>query len=205
MGEIISQHRAGSVDTARVLDLLHTIAPELSIHQRRRAAAELAAISEDGQWDEDEAFEGIFYLASLITGEEPNPAERIEAANELAILYQAGELDAANALDLMNTIAPGLGINQRRQAASALAVLASDGQLDGTERVTAASEVFRLVTGVPLAAEQRVGATVDLAAMAAQLFGGGQFDDSQAENIAAVISQAVTGNLNLQGLLGGTG
>ena len=199
-GEVISLYQAGKVDAARMLDLLHTMAPELSIDQRRRAAAKLAAISADGQWDENETFEGVFYLASLITGAEPNPAERIEAANELAILYQAGELDADSALDLMNTIAPGLGINNRRHAAAALETLASNGELDDAERMAAASEVFRLVTGVPLAAEQRIGAAADLAGIAAQTFGNGQFDNGLAQTAAAVISQAVSGNLTAESL-----
>ena len=109
---IISQHKTRNPDSDRVLDLLHAIAPELSIEERREAADKLASISEDGQWDESETAEGVFYLASLITGDEPNPEERIEAAHEMVALYEAGDLNAETSLDLMDTIAPSLSINE---------------------------------------------------------------------------------------------
>ena len=105
----------------------------------------------------------------------------------------------------MDTIAPSLGINERRQAAAALASLASDGELDETERMAAASEVFRLVTGIPLAAEQRIGATVDLAGVGVKIFGDGQFDDQEIVTATTVIKRAISGNLtteSLQDLLG---
>ena len=58
----------------------------------------------------------------------------------------------------MDVIAPHLKINERRQAAASLAKLAEDDDWDDADKMAAASEVFRLVTGVPLAAEQRVDA-----------------------------------------------
>ena len=172
VGEIIAQYKSGKADASRVLDLLHTVAPELSVDERRRAADELARLSEDDEWDEAETAEGVFYLAALVTGDEPNPGERIEAAHEMVVLYEVGELDAGTALDLMNTVAPGLSINHRRQAAEALARLSADDDWDDTDRMEAASEVFRLVTGVPLDAEARMGAAVDLTGVGMKILTG---------------------------------
>ena len=84
--EILAQYKSGEADTARVLDLLHTVAPDLSIDERRRAADELARISEDDEWDAEDAATAAFYLGSVITGGEPNPEERVEAANEMVLL-----------------------------------------------------------------------------------------------------------------------
>ena len=206
VSEIIAQHRAGSVDSDRVLELLHTIAPELSIDERRRAADELARLSADDQWDENATVEGVFYLATLITGDEPNPQERIEAAHEMVLLYEVGELDSHNALDLMDTIAPGLSINHRRQAAAALARLSADDDWDDADRMAAASEVFRLVTGVPLDAEQRMGATVDLAGVGVKIFDtDDSYSDREIDAATAIIKQSLTGELTsttLQDILG---
>ena len=205
VNEIVSQYRSGDVDDTRVLDLLHTIAPELSIEERRKSAHLLALSAEDGNWDEEQTAQGVFYLATLITGDEPNGEERIYAAQQLVGLYESGNLTADTALHWMDTIAPSLGINERRQAAAALAQLAADGDLDETERMAAASEVFRLVTGVPLAAEQRIGATVDLAGVGVKIFGDGQFDAQEIVTATTVIKRAISGSLtteSLQDLLG---
>lgn len=199
VGEIITQHQSGNADSARVLDLLHTVAPELSIEERRRAADELARLSEDGEWDEDETAAGVFYLASLITGDEPNPGERIEAAHEMVALYEARDLDAGAALGLMDTIAPSLSINERRQAAATLAKLSAEGNWNDADRMAAASEVFRLVTGVPLNAEERMGAAVDLAGVGAKIFDtDDQFDDRDIDAATAIIKQSLTGELTAE-------
>ena len=83
---MIALFRSSGAESERVLSLLHTAAPELSIVQRSQTAAHLARISEDDRWDENETAEGIFYFASFITGNEPIPAECVEAAHELVIL-----------------------------------------------------------------------------------------------------------------------
>lgn len=200
--EIIALHQSGDADAARVLDLLHTIAPELLIDERRRAADKLAQISDDGKWDERETANGVFYLASVITGEEPNPEERVEAARAMVALYETGDLDADTALNLMDTIAPGLDINQRRQAATALARLAADDDWDDADRMTAANETFRLVTGVPLDAEQRIGGAVDLAGVGVKIFDtDDSFDDRDIDNATAIIKQAISGDLTSDSLL----
>ena len=201
VAQIIAQHKPGNPDSARVLDLLHTIAPELSISERKQAADKLASISEDGQWNEAETAEGVFYLASLITGDEPNPEERIEAAHEMVALYEAGELDAGTSLDLMDTIAPSLSFNERRQAAAALAKLSSDGDWEHADRMSAASEVFRLVTGVPLDAEARLGAAVDLTGVGVKIFDtDDSFEDRDIDTATEIIKQSLTGELTTEGL-----
>ena len=149
----------------------------------------------------------MFYLASLITGDQPNPGERIEAAHEMVALYEAGDLDAETSLDLMDTIAPGLSINERRQAAAALAKLSSVDDWGAADRMAAASEVFRLVTGVPLDAEGRLGAAVDLTGVGMKIFGtDDKFDDGEIDRATEIIKQSLSGELttdSLQSILGG--
>ena len=201
VGDIIALHNTGNPDTARILVLLQTIAPELSISERRQAADKLASISEDGQWDEGETAKGIFYLASLITGEEPNPEERIEAAHEMVALYEAGDLDAETTLGLMDTIAPSLSINERRQAAAALSKLSAEVDWDDEDRMRAASEVFRLVTGVPLDAEGRLGAAVDLTGVGMKIFDtDDSFEERDIDTATEIIKQSLTGELTTEGL-----
>ena len=200
VAEIISRYQSGEVEQSRVADLLHTIAPELSIEERRQAADELASISEDGQWDENDTANGIFHLATLITGDDPNAGERIEAAHEIVVLYEIGELDPDHSLGLLDTIAPGLAINQRRQAAAALARLAADQDWDDADRMAAASEVFRLVTGVPLDAEARMGAAVDLAGVSVKILDDDSFDDREIDMATTLIKQSLTGELTSEGL-----
>ena len=142
---------------------------------------------------------------ALITGDEPNAYERIYAAQQLVDIYESGNLTADTALHWMDIIAPDLGITERRQAAAVLAQLAADGELDESDRMAAASEIFRLVTGVPLAAEQRIAATVDLAGVGVKIFGDDQFGDQENVTATTAIKRALTGDLiteSLQDLLG---
>ena len=187
--EIVAAYDSQEVGQARVLDLMHTMAPELSIDERRRAADELAQLSEDDSWTTAET---AFYLGALMTGDEPNAEERIEAANEMVLLYEAGELDANRSLELMDTIAPSLGITERRQAAAVLVKLSADDDWDDADRMAAASEVFRLVTGVPLDAEQRMGATVDLAGVGVKIFDtDDSYSDREIDAATAIIKQSL--------------
>lgn len=55
--------------------------------------------------------------------------------------------------------------------------------------------MFRLVTGVPLNADQRVDAAVDLAGLGVRVFGQGQFDDQEVDNAVTIIKDALSGNL----------
>ena len=201
VSEIIARYQSGNANRARITDFLHTISPELSIAEYRQSADELARISEDGRWDETETAEGVFYLATFITGDEPNYGERVEAAHEMVALYETGDLDANHSLNLMDTIAPSLGINQRRQAAAALAKLSAEDDWDDDDRMAAASEVFRLVTGVPLNAEQRMAASVDLAGVGVEIFDtDDSFDDRDIDNAAEVIKRTFTGDLTSDSL-----
>ena len=199
--EIVARYKSGYTDTEHLLDLLHTVAPELSIEERRNSAQLLAQIAEDGSWDEKQTAQGVFYLATLIAGEEPNAEERLSAAQNLADMYEDGNLTADAALHWMDIIAPSLGISERRQAAASLAKLASDGELDETERIAAASETFRLVTGVPLSAEQRASAAVDLAGVGVKIFDTeDSFEDRDIDNATEIIKQSLTGELTTDSL-----
>ena len=204
--EILVRYRSGKPDADRILNLLHTMAPELSIDERRRAVSELSRLSDDDEWDEADAANAAFYLGAAITGDEPNPEERVAAAQEMVALYRSGDLDTDKALNLMDTIAPHLEINERRQAAASLAKLSADGDWDDADKMAAASEAFRLVTGVPLAAEQRVGAAVDLTGVGIKIFDTeDSFDDEDIDNATTLIKQAVSGNLttaSVQSILG---
>ena len=201
VGEIISMYTEGYSDREQVLDLLHTMSPELSINKRRKAADELGRIAEGGRWDENDTEEGAFYLATLIAGDEPNAGERVEAAYEMVVLYGVGELEAEHGLDLMNTIAPGLSINERRQAAAALARLSADDDWSAADKMEAASEVFRLVTGVPLNADERMSAAVDLAGVGVRVFDkGDEFDDRDLDAAAEIIKQSLSGDLTAESL-----
>ena len=196
VGEIIAQYESGDADDARVLDLLHTIAPELSIEERRRAADELARISEAGEWGEAETFAAVQHLAAMVTGDEVNAEERIAAANEMVDLYEAGDLDADRAVNLLDTIAPGLSIDERRQASASLARLSADSDWNDADRMEAASEVFRLVTGVPLNAEGRIDAAVDMTGVGVKIFDTeDNFDDRDIDNATEIIKQAISGEL----------
>ena len=206
VGEIIAKYESGDVDDARVLELLHTVAPELSIEERTQAADELARLSETGEWDEEETFAAVQHLAAVVTGEEVNAEERIAAANEMVDLYETGDLDADHALNLLDTIAPGLSIDERRQASASLARLSASGDWNDADRMEAASEVFRLVTGVPLNAEGRIDAAVDLTGVGIKIFDTeGNFDDRDIDNATEIIKQAISGELStdsVQSILG---
>ena len=198
-GEILAYYESGKSEGTRVLELLHTVASEASIEARRRAADELALLAEDDHWSEADALDAVQHLAEVITGEEINAEGRLAAANEMIDRYETGDLNADHALNLLDTIAPGMSINQRRQAAASLARLAADTDWDHSDRMTAASEVFRLVTGVPLDSEQRIDAAVDLTAVGVKIFDTeDNFDDRDIDNAAELIKQAVAGELTTE-------
>ena len=198
---IVAQYTSGDVDEAQILDLLHTMAPELSLSERRQAADALAALSDDGEWDDAETLAAVNHLAGLVTGNAPNPQERIAAANQMVTLYKSGDLTSDNAVSLLNIIAPGLAINERRQAAASLARLAADTDWsDEGAKLAAANEAFRLVTGVPLNAQARLGAAVDLAGIGVKVFSGGSIKDSEVKAATTIIKQGLSGNLTAAGI-----
>ena len=73
--------------------------------------------------------------------------------------------------------------------------------------MNAASEVFRLVTGVPLDAESRMGAAVDLTGVGMKIFDtDDSFEDRDIDTATEIIKQSLTGDLttdSLQSILGG--
>ena len=197
--EIIAQYESGKPDPQRVFELLHTIAPELSVDDRRRAADELGRLSEDDEWDGEEVGAIVSHLAALVTGKEVNAAERIAAADEMVKLYWAGDLHTGRALSLMDAIAPGLSLLERTKAAELLAKISAADNWDHAESTEAANEVFRLDTGVPLQAERRLGAAVDLAAMGVKVFDReGHFDDRDIAVATELIKQSLTGELTVE-------
>ena len=184
---------------------MNKLAPELSADERRRAVNNLSRLADGGEWNKRKTSDAVEQIAVIITGNEVSGAQRIAAAKELLDLYDKGELDGDRALGLLDVIAAELSIEERRQAAAALAKLSADGDLRGVDKMAAAGEVFRLVTGVPLNAEQRVGAAVDLAGLGVRVFGQGQFDDQEVDNAVTIIKDALSGNLtsgSLSNILG---
>ena len=146
--------------------------------------------------DEHEVADAVFFLAALIALSDPNTGERVEAAHKPAVLFEAGELELWQALDLMNIIAPGLGINECGLAADALMELSITDGWDNNDRVAAASEVFKLATGVPLDIEARIGVGVDLAGLGVRIFGSeGQWSDRDVLAATSVIKQAMEDRL----------
>ena len=200
--EIIAQHAAGSVDTSRVLDLLHTVSPELSIGERRQAAAELARLSEDDHWSAADAASAVEHLAELATGRGINSRERVAAAEQMAFLYQSGNLASEDALNLMDTIAPELAVNERRHAASQLAKLAANDNWDDEDKMAAASEVFRLVTGAPLNVQQRQDAAVDLAGEVFKAIDtDDSFDDSDIDAATDLVKEVMGGTVSTESIM----
>ena len=194
-GEIVAQYNSGNADTGRVVDLLHTLSPELSLDERRRAAEELTRLS----GDDAEVAAAVNHLAALITGHEVNAEGRIAAASEMVALYRAGDLNTDAALGLMDTIAPGLSVLERAKAAELLAKFSVTDDWDDADSMEAANEVFRLATGVPLEAEKRLGAAVDLAGMGVKIFDTeGQFDDRDIDIATELIKQSLTGELTTE-------
>ena len=105
------------LDSGRALDLLDTIAPGASNNDRREAADKLARLSAaSGDWKAEQRTEAATELFRLITGNEPDAERRVEAARELATRFDKGDLEAKDALELMERIAPGTAIKTRAEA-----------------------------------------------------------------------------------------
>ena len=98
-------------------------------------------------------------LARLSATDDAESERRADAAAELRTRFDNRELDSGRALDLLDTIAPGASINDRREAADKLARLsAASGDWNAEQRTEAANELFRLITGNEPDAERRVEA-----------------------------------------------
>ena len=198
--EIIAQYESGDADVQRVTELMNKLAPELSADERRRAVNNLSRLADGGDWNKRKTSDAVEQIAVIITGNEVSGAQRIAAAKDLVDLYDKGELDGDRALGLLDVIAAELSIEERFQAASVLAKLSADDDWDDVDKMEAAGEVFRLVTGVPLNADQRVDAAVDLAGLGVKVFGQGQFDDQEVDNAVNIIKETLSGDLTPQSL-----
>ena len=119
--EIIAQYESGYADVQRVTELMNKLAPELSADERRRAVNNLSRLADGGEWNKRKTSDAVEQLAVIITSNEVSGAQRIAAAKELVDLYDKGELDGDRALGLLDVIAAELSIEERRQAAGALA------------------------------------------------------------------------------------
>ena len=121
--ELKMRVQSRELDADHAMNLLDIIAPEASINKRREAAKELARLSRVEDWDGRNTLDAAEELTRLITGNRIDAEKRVKAATELVWRSKSGDLDADNALDLMNDVAPGLSINERIEAASNLVSL----------------------------------------------------------------------------------
>ena len=194
--ELKIRFQSRDLDADRALGLLDKIAPEASINERRAAADNLARLSRADDWDGGNAIEATAELTRLITGNAPDAKKRIEAANELARRSKAGDLEPDDALNLMNDIAPGMSIEERREAAMNLVRLSKSEKWDAETTKQAAEETFQLVTGGELEYEKRRDAAVDLTGEAIKKFGGDEFEDEDVDVAAEMIKQTLSGDLD---------
>ena len=193
--ELRTRFESRDLDDREALDLLDTIAPEASINERRQAAKKLAELSQTEDWDDRNTLEAAEEINRLITGDRIHVERRIAAAKELVRRSKAGDLDADSALNLMNDIAPGLSINERRQAAANLVRLSKTERWDAQTTKQAAEETFKLVTGGDLNIEKRTDAAVDLTGERLKRFGGDEFDDEDIDISTEMIKSAIKGDL----------
>ena len=193
--ELRTRFESRDLDDREALDLLDTIAPEASINERREAAKKLAELSRTEDWDDRNTLEAAEEINRLITGDRIHVERRIAAAKELARRSKAGDLDTDGALNLMNDIAPGLSINERRQAAANLVRLSKNERWDAETTKQAAEETFKLVTGGDLNIEKRTDAAVDLTGEGFKRFGGDEFDDEDIDISTEMIKSAIKGDL----------
>ena len=195
--ELTIRFQSRNLDADRALGLLHKIAPESSISERREAAKDLARLSRADDWGDGNTKEAAEKLTLLITGDALDADRRIEAAKELARRSNDGDLDTDDALNLMNDLAPEMSINERRAAAGNLVRLSKSETWDAETTKQAAEETFRLVTGDKLDYEKRSDAAVDLTGEAIKKFGGDSFEDRDVDMAGEVIKKTLKGDLNM--------
>ena len=187
------------LDAGRALDLLDTIAPGASIDDRREAADKLARLSAaSGDWNAEQRTEAANELFRLITGNEPDAERRVEAARELATRFDEGNLDAKDALELMEKISPEAAIKTRAEALGSIAARFGEGGNWGHEDAEGfADDLHRLAFGDDLNLEKRGRAAVDLASEGAKWVGGDSYDDDDRKALddsGRLIKEAVFGD-----------
>ena len=132
----------GDMDNDTALGLLSDIAPGASIDERVEAASRLASISDnsDGELTPEQTMEVANELTRLITGHGIDAEQRAGAAREMVRLSQSGELNADNAAELMDTIAPEWSVTERKEALGYLALQFSEGEWDADSAQRTATE-----------------------------------------------------------------
>ena len=195
--ELSTRFDRGELESRDALDLLDTIAPGASINARRVAAEKLAALSEvSGDWNAEQRMEAANEITRLITGHGLDAERRIEAARELATRFDSGNLEAADALDLMDTIAPGSGIKKRAQALGSIARRFGEdgGSWDADDAMGLADDLHRVAFGDDLNYEKRGRAGIDLATGTMKRFGDDSISDEDWDNSGRLIKEAMFGD-----------
>ena len=187
----------GDMDNDTALGLLSDIAPGASIDERVEAASRLASISDnsDGELTQEQTMEVANELTRLITGHGIDAEQRAEAAREMVRLSQSGELNADNAAELMDTIAPEWSVTERKEALGYLALQFSEGEWDADSTKRTAEEGYTLITGGEIQMERRMEASIELAGEGLKRYGGDSYDDEGVDQAVALTQGAIRGDL----------
>ena len=196
--DMMAYVRRGDMDNSRVLDLLNNIAPEASIGEREKAASRLASILEadDGELTPQQSMQAANELTRLITGDEVDSEQRMEAAREMVRLSKSGDLNADNASELMDTIAPEWSIAERKEALGYLAWQYAHGDWDADSAKRTAEEGYTLITGGEIQLEKRMEAGVELVGEGLKRYGGESYDDESVDKATELIKAAIDGELS---------
>ena len=200
--EITTYLGRGDMDNDTALGLLAHIVPGASIDERVEAASRLASISDDGDGEltPEQTMEVANELTRLITGHGIDAEQRAGAAREMVRLSQSGELNADNAAELMDTIAPEWSITERKEALGYLAWQFSEGDWDADSAQRTAEEGYTLITGGEIQIERRVEATVELVGEGLKRYGGDSYDDEGVDQAVALTQGAIRGDLTMDSI-----
>ena len=195
--EITTYLGRGDMDNDTALGLLSDIAPGASIDDRVEAASRLASISDnsDGELTSEQTMEVANELTRLITGHGIDAEQRAGAAREMVRLSQSGELNADNAAELMDTIAPEWSVTERKEALGYLALQFSEGEWDADSAKRTAEEGYTLITGGEIQMERRMEASIELAGEGLKRYGGDSYDDEGVDQAVALTQEAIRGDL----------
>ena len=196
--EMTAYLERGDMDNETALGLLAEIVPGASIDERTKAASRLASISEnsDGELTSEQSLQAANELTRLITGHGIDAEQRTEAAREMVRLSRSGELNADNAAELMDTIAPEWSVTERKEALGYLAWQFSEGEWDADSTQRTAEEGYTLITGGELRIERKMEASIDLAGEGLKRFGGDSYDDESVDQAVALTKGVISGDLS---------
>ena len=196
--DVAWQVERGDLTNKEALYLLHTIAPEFSISQRKRAADRLTRISESngGELTPSQRMQVANELTRIVTGHGIDASRRMDAARQMIALSNSGELNAENGSELMDMVAPELSVSQRREAFQHLSQELNRGGGWGPERTKRATEEgYRLITGDKMQVEERVSAGIEVTGEALKRYGGDAYDDESVDRATDLIGEAMFGDL----------